>query len=142
LSIANGLFTQKGWTFELAFRTTAIQDFGADCRELDFADTKAARDAINAWIDEKTAHLLKDVVPPGLPTPDTRMALVNAIRFKAAWQEPFREGSTADAPFTVAAGRDVTARMMAQTHPMGYLDDAQAQVVTIPYRDGMTSMVV
>lgn len=142
LSVANGLFVQKSWTFELAFRSTAIQDFGADCRELDFANAPAARAAINGWVDEKTAHKIQDIVPPELPSPDTRMALVNAIYFKAKWNEPFPEQATADAPFTVEPGRDVTVRMMAETRPFALRDDAAAQVVDVPYRDGMASLVV
>jgi len=142
LSIANGLFVQKSWTFELAFRTTAIQDYGADCRELDFANAPAARAAINGWVDEKTAHKIQDIVPPDLPMPDTRMALVNAIHFKAAWNDPFSEKATADAPFTVEPGRDVTVRMMAATRSYALRDDDEAQVVELPYRDRMASMVV
>jgi serpin B len=142
LAIANGLFVQKDWTFELAFRSTAIQDFGADCREVDFANAPAARAAINGWVDEKTAHKIQDIVPPDLPTPDTRMALVNAIHFKAAWAVPFPDRATADAPFTVEPGRDVTVRMMAATHAYALRDDALAQGVELPYRDGMASLVV
>ena len=142
LSVANGLFVQKDWTFELAFRNTAIQDYGADCREVDFANTSAARAAINGWVDEKTAHKIQDIVPPDLPQPDTRMALVNAIHFKAAWNDPFSEKATADAPFTVEPGRDVTVRMMAATRSYALRDDAEAQVVELPYRDRMASMVI
>jgi hypothetical protein len=69
-------------------------------------------------------------------------ALVNAIHFKAAWNDPFPEKATADAPFSVEPGRDVTVRMMAATRSYALRDDAEAQVVELPYRDRMASLVV
>jgi serpin B len=142
LSIANGLFVQKGWSIESAFRATVANDYAAEFRDLDFLDTKGARDAINGWVDEKTNHRIRDIVPADLPRPDTRLVLANAIHFKAAWMEQFREAATADAPFAVAPGRDVTARMMALTHSFRRHDTADAQIVELPYRDGATALVV
>jgi serpin B len=142
LSVANAIFSQKGWAFEDAFRRTVAADFAAGFEELDFKAAAAARDRINAWVAEKTKDRIKDIVPAGMPTPDTRMVLANAIHFKAAWREAFREGATADGPFEAAAGKSVTARFMKATESLAYAETDEAQVVEIPYLAGATSMVV
>jgi serpin B len=142
LSIANGLFTQKGWPFKDPFRSTIGADYGAEFREVDFqGDRAAARAAINGWVEQKTAQRIKEIVPDGLPSPDTRMVLANAIHFKAQWLDPFHENSTADGPFTVAAGREVTVKRMRRTAQYAYGETSQAQIVEIPYC-AATSMVV
>jgi serpin B len=142
LSVANGLFSQKGWSFEPAFRATIARDYGAELQELDFGRTEAARKAINDWVAAKTKVRLRDIVPPGLPAPDTRLALANAIHFKAAWETAFNAGATTDRPFTVAAGRDVTVKSMSTTREMRYGETVDAQVLEIPYVEHASSMVV
>jgi serpin B len=142
LSVANGLFSQRGWAFEPAYRSTIGADYGAELAEVDFKDGEAARKTINDWVAQKTKDRIKDIVPAGLPTPDTRMALANAIHFKASWAEPFPERMTADKPFTVAAGKEVQAKTMSITRSMAYGEHVDAQVLEISYRDRATSMVV
>ena len=143
LAIANALWSQQGWKFKDVFRTVIKEVYESEFGELDFkADPEGARKAINAWVEEKTREKIKDIVPAGLPTPDTRMVLANAIYFKAAWQEPFTESNTADGPFTVKPGTDVVAKMMKTTRNYPYGETEDAQVVEIPYKGGDTSMVI
>jgi len=142
LSIANGLFTQKGWTFLDPFRKTVADDFHAEFRELEFANGPAAREEINHWVEDKTKGRIKDIVPAGLPTSDTRMVLANAIHFKAQWEKAFSESLTADGPFTVAVGREATARRMKRQDHLAYAKTPTAQLLELPYRGGDTSMVV
>ncbi|MCC7136826.1 MAG: serpin family protein [Planctomycetes bacterium] len=142
LSIANGLFSQEGWAFSDAFRATIADAYRAELRTLDFRASPAARDAINAWVEKHTADKIKNIVPEGLPTPDTRMVLANAIHFLASWDEPFRESETRDAPFTVAPGSEVTAKLMHRTARLAYAETDDAQVVALPYVRGATAMIV
>jgi serpin B len=143
LSIANGLFVQKGFPIRDAFRGTLATDYAAEFRDLDFrGDAAGARKTINGWVEEKTKQRIKDIVPEGLPTPDTKMALANAIWFKAQWAEAFREPATEDGPFTVSASKSVTAKRMSRVDSMAYLETGDAQAVEIPYRGGATSMIV
>ncbi len=145
LSVANAVWSQKGWAYKDLFRTVVREVYGAELGEIDFADPVAARAAINAWVAGKTKDRIRDIVPEGLPTPATRMVLANAIHFKAAWLEPFPEGLTADGPFHVGprvALKTVTAKMMKATHRFGYAETPDARLLEMPYRGGDTSMVI
>src|SRR5205814_1669847 len=62
--------------------------------------------------------------------------------FKAQWQWAFPEGATQERPFTVASGKDVSAKAMSLTRSLRYGETADAEMLEIPYRDRATSMVV
>ena len=142
LNVANGVFAQAGLAFEPAFRKTVSSDFHAEFRDLDFTKGPESRKAINDWAEKQTKGRIKDLMPPGLPTPETRMVLANAIHFIAAWEVPFPDSETAEKPFTVAAGTAVQARLMRRAGRLRYGETADAQVVEILYRNGETSMLV
>jgi serpin B len=52
----------------------------------------------------------------------TRLVLTNAIYFNAAWEYPFDEDMTADGPFYLLDGGQVTVPMMKQTESFGYTE--------------------
>src|SRR5262245_6152666 len=134
LSIANGLFSQSGWAFKESFRSAIGADDGAELLEVDFrGDGAGTRAEINGWVSEKTAHRIEEIVPPGLPTPDTRMLLANAIHYKARWLDQFAEEATREAPFKIAGGRKVTAKRMRQTGDFVYRETPDARIAKIPY---------
>ena len=134
LSVANALFGQKGYPFEAPFRHVVTDVYRADLRDVDFRTGPAVRKEINDWVLSKTNDRIKDLIPEGLPTADTRLALVNAIHFLAQWAEPFQERLTTDAPFTNAEGRQVTVRMMHRTDHFRYLAEQDVEVLAVPYR--------
>ena len=145
LSVANAVWSQKGWVYKDLFRTVVREVYGAELGEIDFADPVAARAAINRWVAEKTKDRIQDIVPEGMPSPATRMVLANAIHFKAAWPEAFTEGLTADGPFHVGPGvaaKTVTAKMMKATRKYGFAETPDARLLEMPYRGGETSMVI
>jgi serpin B len=135
LAVANALWGQQGAPFAAAFAATLEAQYGAPLQRLDFADVAAARARINGWVEERTRQRIKDIVPEGKPSPDTRLVLANAMYFKAAWQEPFEVEATKDAPFH-AAGGDVQARLMRRVDHLGYAQDEAVQVLSLPYRGG------
>ena len=142
LSIANAIYSQAGWKFLDSFRIGVAEDFFAEFSELDFRKPELARQTINDWVAKKTNDKIKDLMPAGLPKPDTRMVLANAIWFRGAWDEEFKEGATTDGPFAIGSGKDVVARMMHRVGSYAYAETPEAQVLEMPYKSGETSMVV
>jgi len=139
---ANGIFVQKGWAFDAGFRTTVAQDYGATFAELDYREQAAARKAINDWVAANTKDRIKDIVPAGMPTTDTRMTLANAIHFKASWEAAFRPEATKPEPFTVKEGVVVSAPTMRRTDHRRYGATEDAALLEIPYRGGDATFVV
>ncbi len=142
LSTANGVFSQKGWAFVDRFRQVVRDSFHAELAEVDFGTPEVARETINKWVEAKTKDKIKDLVPKGLPRPNTRMVLANAIHFKASWQDPFRPESTVDGPFTTPSGTVVTVKRMRRGGHLRYAETDVAQLVELPYQGRDTAMVV
>jgi serpin B len=142
LSVANAIWGQQGVTFHGPFLTALDQAFGAPLERLDFRQPGKARDVINEWVEKHTREKIKDIVPEGLPTPDTVMTLANAIYFKAAWADPFSERATKKAPFHRDEGDAVEVELMRRAGGYRYAEDADVQVLELPYRGRDTSMLV
>jgi serpin B len=47
------------------------------------------RGVINQWFEAATAGLIKDFLPPGSVSADTRCILANALYFKGVWERKF-----------------------------------------------------
>jgi len=142
IRIANALWGQEGLGFEKPFLDRLVTSYGAPLERIDFRKTAAARDRINAWVAEHTKRRILDIIPPDLPTPDTLLALANAIHFKAAWKKPFKDRLTADAPFTTSGGRKVTVPTMRRVGDFRLSVHEKLAVVELDHFGGATSLVI
>ena len=143
LHIVNALWGQSGYSFLSAFLDLLAQNYGAGLRVLDFqAAPEDSRVAINKWVGDQTEEKIKDLLPTGSISPNTRLVLTNAIYFKAAWMHPFNEDQTRDGTFHLLDGSQVTVPMMEQSERLGYGQGDGYQVVELPYAGGELSMVI
>jgi len=76
------------------------------------ADTSKAEDvnAIDAWIAEKTRGEIPRIL--GKPLQSASFVALNALYFKAKWQEPFDPQATVSAPFHAVDGSAERAMLM------------------------------
>jgi serpin B len=108
LRIANASFAQRGWTIQDAYLDAIASTFGAGLNLLDYvADPEAARQVINAWVSQRTANRIPDLLAPPDVTVNTRLYLVNAVYLKANWVLPFPKDATALRRFTRLDGSTV-----------------------------------
>jgi len=143
LTVANALWGQRGYGFSGAFLELLRASYGAGLREVDFAaDPEAARRLINAWVEEQTRRRIKDLVPPGVLSPLTRLVLTNAIYFKGKWDSPFKEAASRPGEFTLAHGGKVEVPMMHQRHRFRYAETAAFQALEMPYAGGELAMLI
>ena len=112
LDIANALWGQRDFQFEKPFLDTLEQTFHAPLAPVDFQQPKRVRQLINSWVAKNTQNKIEDLVPPGLPDPDTRLVLANAIYCQSSWAIPF--GQTKPDPSTRAVPRRPPIRVL---HP-------------------------
>ena len=142
LSIANRLWGQKRFPFLDSYRELTARCFGAPVEELDFQQPEAARSTINRWVEEQTHEKIKDLLPAGSISGDTRLVLTNAIYFLGNWQKQFEEKATRDAAFYPAAGKETQVPMMyQQSHfRLGAADGLQ--LLELPYKGERLSMLV
>jgi serine protease inhibitor len=143
LNIANAIWGQKGYEFLPAFLDVLAENYGAGLRLLDFInETEQSRVAINKWVSDQTEGRIENLIQPGAINELTRLVLTNAIYFNAAWEYPFDKDMTADGPFYLLDGGQVTVPMMKQTQSFGYSEGEGYQAVELPYDGDELSMVI
>jgi serpin B len=143
LTVANRLFVQRGYALRPEFVSHVARHFDSGLAELDFrSDAARARESINAWVAEQTHDRIRNLLPAGLPVPSTRLALVNALYLKAAWQDEFRRRNTKPEPFHLSGAAPVDVPMMQAQHWMGHAKRDGYSVVTLPYLGGKLQFVL
>ncbi|MCA9198158.1 MAG: Hint domain-containing protein [Planctomycetales bacterium] len=153
LEVANAMWPSTMLPLVDSFVTTIQDEYLGEVQNLDYSDTGAAEETINAWVEEKTHGTIKELVKE--LSPATVMVLTNSIYFDAAWQFPFDPRWTEDGNFTRADGSAVTVPMMNATDgeifdadtgarepiTLPYTELSDFQVLEMPFLDGDASMV-
>jgi len=143
LNIVNAIWGQKDYTFLSDFLDVLAENYGAGLRILDFInETEQSRLAINKWVSDQTEGRIEDLIPQGAIDALTRLVLTNAIYFNAAWEYPFNGNMTADGPFHLLDGGQVSVPMMKQTETFGYTEGEGYQAVELQYDGNELSMVI
>lgn len=142
LSTANRLWGAKGYEFEDAFVRLTEDKYRAELETLNFGQPEQARKTINGWVEKQTREKIVDLIPSGILQPDTRLVLTNAIYFEGGWSSEFSEKATKKAPFHLTATDTINVLTMEQREDFPYTEDADVQVLSMPYRGHELSMVV
>ena len=142
LSIANALWGDVKLEYVPEFLKVTTGKYRAEANRLDFAKTEDARRTINAWVEKKTQDRIKDLIPQGVLSRDTRLVLANAIYFKGDWAVPFKQAMTSGADFTLLSGKKVKAQMMNMTGGFRYAESEQGQALEMKYAGGKLAMLI
>jgi serpin B len=139
----NSLWTQIGVPLERQFLADVAAKFGGNVMPADFqGHPAAARAAVNEWVQTQTRGKISELLPEGVPAPDTRLILVNAVYFKASWASPFPQWRTRPAPFTVPGGRQAEAQMMDQQDAVPYHRGSGYQAIQLDMASRRTGMLL
>ncbi len=142
LKIANAVWAEQTFKFLQAYLDLIAQNYGAGIQLADFLhQPEAVRQQINNWVSGQTNNKIKDLIPGGALDDSTKMVLVNALYFKADWQDPFDPTDTRDAPFNLLDGSQVTTRQMSeQLYGLPYAAGDGYQAVELPYQGNTAAM--
>lgn len=135
LNTANSLWLNQSWfggkgEYLPVFAEQMDKYYRATVEEVTNADSV---ERVNAWVNEKTNGKI-----PSILTEDNRnfvTALVNAVYFKAAWEQEFSPELTDKAEFTNADGAVSEVDMMHQTGGFGYYSTPGVEAVKMDYRN-------
>jgi serpin B len=134
LETANRLFGQNGYDFRIPFLNLLKEKYGAPFDPLDFAkNPDAATKLINDWVAGKTHQRIRDLIPLGGLTKDTRLVLTNAIYLKAPWAEEFSAEATKPEPFHLEGNKVANVPMMIKKQHFGFFEGDGFSAVTVPY---------
>jgi serpin B len=142
LSVANALWAQQGFPLDPGFVARVRDTYGAPVTPVDFAVPAKAREIVNAWASKETRGKIPTIIPEGMPPPDARLILTNAVYFKSPWMHPFSEHATKPDAFHRSDGTTVEVPMMRRQGHYAYRETQGAQVLEIPYVGGDLSMFV
>ncbi len=113
---------------------------------VDFVNSpEDARLAINRWVEEMTNYKIKDLIPDGSLTKETKLVLTNAVYFKGSWRHAFDPLWTQVSKFRLCNDETVDAEMMYMkvdggTRDVRYYCTSEYQVLGLPYTGGRLTM--
>jgi serine protease inhibitor len=144
LRVANGFFSNLHQQFSPGYLELCASRYDAPLARLDFRGAaETSRLEINRWVEKHTDGKITDLLDAGAIDPDTRLILINAVYFKAAWASPFDPSLTHEGDFTLADGKKVKAKLMSRTGPQRYAETDNVQVLELPYQgDGFVMDVL
>ena len=145
LLTANKLFIEQSFQVLQSFKEGTRQFYDAEVAVVDFkAHTEQAREEINQWVEQKTNDKIKDLIPPGMLSADTKLTLVNAIYFKGLWVEQFNKEMTFPGTFFVAENQKLQVSMMNKEADFKFSESQElaCQMLELPYIGNKMSMVI
>jgi serpin B len=141
LEIANSLWLKNGVPFRQSFLATNCDYFAATLRPLP-SDPVTAASAINSWVSQRTAGLIRQIVSPDYFDAQTILALVNTVHVKTTWTTPFAAAATAPAPFTLASGAAVAVPTMHGQLMAPVAQTATCDAVALQTKGSLTVWVI
>lgn len=143
INLANAIWAQGGMRLLPDFVATLSAFYGSEVQFTDFKnDFEGSRQKINKWVEDVTKKKIVNLIPKGVLNELTRMVLVNAIYFNAAWENPFEKSRTTKAPFFITSKNKVNTDFMFASFRMRYVQMDGMQAVEIPYKGYTMSMGV
>jgi len=142
LTTANALWAQKDYPFKEDYFKLVDYYYGGKVTNLDFkTNTENSRVTINNWVEDKTNDKIKDLIPKGILSSETRLVLTNTIYFKANWSNKFKAESTRNRKFKLSSGQEVDAQLMWQTSNYNYGETKDLQILEMDYLGNDLSML-
>ncbi len=143
LSVAKLVAHQQDYPLRESFVSLARDTYGCETIELDFQkDPGSAVRQLNLWVSKRTRGKITSFVPQSAITPDTVLAILNAIYFKATWANVFDEELTKDRTFWPSEKKSREVPTMYQKEKFAYGETPSEQVLELPYMGHGVSMLV
>ena len=145
LDTANTAFVMEGFQVLDEFQKSLKENYHANMSSVDFADNEKAARTINDWVASKTQNKITDLIQADSLSALTRLLLVNAVYFEAAWETQFDKENTAPGMFSVARSLSKKVPMMSlMNHKMNFadLDQLDCSMIELPYKGNRIVMQV
>jgi serine protease inhibitor len=133
MSIANSVWTENDFAVKKSFIDILTAYYDAESKSFDI-DDPTAPDKINAWIEDKTNGLIKEMIDK--LNDNTVMLLINAIYFKGKWKLQFDPDDTSEKPFYKPSGTEAAVQMMKQKNDFMVYDGDGFILAEFPYGQG------
>ena len=143
MHVVNSVWAERTYSFSSDYLDLLAANYGAAINLLNFLGApESARVTINDWVANQTEQKIKDLLPQGTIDELTRLVLVNAVYFNAAWLHPFDPANTADLSFTKLDSSTVTVKSMGDHFSVPAMKGDGFSAVALPYQDDRLSLLL
>jgi serpin B len=143
LSIRTALWVDRDLRLKPEFQSLLRNAYKVRVNRADFTnDSPGVRAAINQRGRVHTFGRIPELLGPNDVTKETRLVLFNSAFFRGRWSSEFYEGMTKPKTFYRADGSKVDVQMMFQKSRRQYYRGRGFQMVSMPYLEGETEMLV
>jgi len=143
LKNANSLWGEKSYPFKREYIELVEAKFGAPLTKLSFInEPKECTETINKWVEKKTENKIKDLIPEGVISGNTRMVLVNAVYFYGGWAKAFEKQASAKQNFYLNETDTIELDFMNTYSKLYYFENELFKAVEIPYKGKAASMIL
>jgi serpin B len=144
VNVVNSAWAERTYTLKSDYLDVLASNYGAGVNLLDFVGApESARTTINGWVADKTEQKIKDLLPQGSIDGATRLVLVNAVYFNAAWLHPFDPTKTFNLDFTLLDNSKVSVKWMGNLlSDVPALKGTGFSAVALPYQDDRLSLLL
>ncbi|XP_048219478.1 serpin B13-like [Perognathus longimembris pacificus] len=145
LNISNRLFGEKTFLFLQKYLDYVEKYYHASLEPVDFVNAPdECRKKINSWVASQTHEKVSDLFPEDSLSNSTKLVLINTVYFKGQWDREFKKENTKVEEFWVNKNTSKPVQMMAQRQALSFtsLEDLQAKIVGIPYKNNDLSLFV
>lgn len=133
MKIANSVWTEKNFSVKKQFIDILTNYYKAESKAFDIND-QAAPDKINAWIEDNTNGLIKNMIDK--LDDNSVMLLINAIYFKGKWKSEFNVDNTVQRSFFKTDGSTIIVPMMKQQADFKIFTGENFILAEFPYGQG------
>jgi serpin B len=141
VEVANALWGQQGYPFSPDCTALVARHHGAAFHAVDFrSGTAVAR--INAWVEESTHGLIREVLGEGDVGPATRLVLTNTLYLRTRWAQAFLEGRTSDEDFHLSPGETVDVPTMHAEVQARFAEHKGVRIAELDCRTGLSVLLV
>lgn len=133
-SMANALFANPKWPLKDDFRRQAIEDYQA------YITNDLNVKSVNDWCNTQTRGMIPQMVDK--IDPNTLLTALNAVYFESQWSDVFETNGTRLKDFTLAGGKQIKLPLMHQKHLFRYGEGKGYSMLTMPYTDGCSMVVL
>ncbi|CAB0038451.1 unnamed protein product [Trichogramma brassicae] len=140
------LWTSQDQQINRNYSATLQRYYHGEVQSLDFRQSQLAAQSINAWVNQLTKGLIRNLYEPSGSdlAADTRMILTTAVYFRGKWLHAFDKSSTRAECFQAPSRGCVKTPMMEsyEWYKYAVVPALDAQALLLPYVSGRMAMLV
>ncbi|MEA1986214.1 MAG: serpin family protein, partial [Candidatus Marinimicrobia bacterium] len=143
LKTANAIWVDNSFTIKKSYQELIVKKYYSSINGLDFKNKPTnSEKIINKWASKNTEGKIKEILPKGTISKQTRLVLTNAIYFLADWKNKFKKRYTKEKKFYLLDKEVSKVKMMHQSEKFNYFENEKMQIIEMSYKNERMSMLV